>query len=92
MVLFFTFILLILVAVCCVLVTARQLGKKTNIVLHLENIAGSFDGLPKIVHDNASKTIGDSLQGAQNTLSSFGFESLNMNYFYNSLNKKKEKQ
>lgn len=90
MVLFFTFILLIIVAVCCVIIYAEMLKKRTNTVAHYENVAESFEGVPKVVHDNASKTVESSMLGATDTLSSFGIESLNMNSFYDSLNKKKE--
>lgn len=84
------FILLVLIAISCVFVTAWILQKNTKISLHLENVADSFNGVHKVVHDNASKTVESSMKGATNTLCDFGIIALDMNKFYNSLNKKKE--
>lgn len=90
MILFFTLLWLVLIVVGCVFVAAWVLLNKTNTVSHSENVANSFNGVPKVIHDNASKTVESSMLGAINTLSSFGIESFNMDSFYNSLNKKKE--
>ena len=92
MVLFFTLLSLVLAAISCVFVAACVLKNKPHVVSHMENVADSFDGVHKVAHDNASKTVECSMSGATNTLSSFGISDLNMDNFYNSLNKKKEQQ
>ena len=54
----------------------------------MENTGNSVSGLPKVVHDNASKTVEGSVRGALNTVSSMGIGEIDMNKFYDSLNKK----
>lgn len=86
MALFLILFLLILVIFLSVFVTSYNLNKKTNASSHISNVNNSCIGILSVVHDNASKTVKDSMDGAIDTLKSHGIIELNPENFYNSLN------
>ena len=84
--LFLILFLLVLVVFSCVFIATYYLNKKTNALSHIINVDSSNIGITSVVHDNASKTVKDSIDGAIDTLNAHGIMELNLENFYNSLN------
>lgn len=87
--LFLILFILVLAVFLCVFVATYYLNKKTNASSHIINVNSSNIGITSVVHDNASKTVKDSMNGAIDTLNAHGIKELNLENFYNSLNKSK---
>lgn len=75
-------LLFLIVVLFIVVVSAISLSKKS----YMNSIVDSQNGIASIVHDNASKTVTDSMSGAMQTINTFGFQDFDVDNFYNSLN------